>query len=144
MSGDYKKSNMSSRRTHPTMHDQRGAKEHCETFSWRLRHRGRNEKTTILPRLIDMRSNYPRGPALRDIPIKEHDTWANMMLRYTEDEHARAHNARTHLQERECEMRGGLFLIKTGENPQKLKEQRKQLPRPEDRPNNAHPHRNCI
>ena len=58
---------------------------------------------TLLKKLGALRGKYPNGPELHETATQAHDAWANMTLRYTKDDHAKKHNAGTHMQESKCE-----------------------------------------
>ena len=74
---------------------------------------------------------------------QEHDTWANMMLRYTKANHTQEHIASTSTQEHECKTRGKPLLSRTGmQVHRRLKPQCAKNMTREDHNNKACPNKN--
>ena len=81
---------------------------------------------------------------MQEIPPREYDTWANMMLRFTKDGRTQAHTARAPNPERECEICGKPFLDKTGMKVhQKLAPERAAKTEQHGQNTNACPSNNC-
>lgn len=67
--------------------------------------RGDEQKLTLIREMLTLLGKCPCGQELHDT-TQERDAWEITMLRYTKDEHTKAHKARTPTQERECETFG--------------------------------------
>ena len=60
-------------------------------------------------KLMTSNDKYPKDPKMHETEPQEHDTWANMMLRYAKYRQTQEHKARTTSQEHECKTCGNHF-----------------------------------
>ena len=126
-----------------TLRAQQSTNRTSERNNGRSTTRGR-KGINLSKKTTNAEGKYPQDSQMHETEPQEHDTWANMMMRYTKDRHTLEHKSRTSIREHECERCGEPFLIRTGMRVhQRLKSQFSSSTTQEDQNNKARASKNC-